>query len=255
MQLIFIKLVAFIIFKFSINKGMNESDIIYNLYTEMAFGIAKQAGDQHSLNKEQFIQLLKEVEAQRGQGTNFFSVTQVTRVQHNKIPNIEVFTLPGLKYGKTQLAKVTQLNGAYNHDYAGEVNRLRAAEGKPQDFVAKASTYNAVEGTGALREKDGQLYLRIRPISTAKSFSPRYIQRVNGAFEVVNKDAVSQYIPTLNAGAYQGLDQHSAEFRMVSIDSIAAININGREYVITDLDPTRKQIWTVSGAPMPIPIE
>ena len=231
---------------------MTESDEIYNLYTEMAFGIAKQAGDQHSLTREQLAQLLKDIEARRGGGANFFSVTQVTRVQHNKIPNIEVFTLPGLKYGKTQLAKVTQLNGAYNHDYAGEVNRLRAVEGKPQDFVAKASTYNAVEGSGALREKDGQLYLRIRPISTAKSFSPKYVQRVNGVFEVVNKETVSSYIPTTNAGAYQGLDQSAAEFRMISIDSIAAINIDGHEYVITDIDPIRKQIWTVSGAPMPI---
>lgn len=226
---------------------------IFNLYTEMAFGIASNAQNQHFITRSQLVDLLKQMEERRGQSTNFFSVTQVTPARSNKIPDYEPFVLSGLKNGKTYLAKVAQFNGVYNHDYADAVNRLRAAEGKPQDFVARASSYNAVEGSGALREKNGQLYLRLKPLAVAKKFAPVILRKTGNDFQIVPKNEVDQYLIQTNAGAYQGLEQSAEEFRMLSLDSIAAININHRDYIVSDLDDVRKKIWQASGAPTPAP--
>jgi hypothetical protein len=233
-------------------KNISDNNTIYNLYTEMAFGIATNPQNQHTITRAELIDLIKQLDAARGGGTNFFSVTQVTPARSNKIPNYEPFVMSGLKQGKTYIAKVAQVNGIYNQDYQGKVNQLRAAEGKPQDFVARASSYNAVEGTRALGEKGGQLYLRLKPISNARSFAPQILRKNGDAFEPVDKAEVEQYLIKNNPGAYQGLEQSAEQFRMLSIDSIAAININGRDYVISDLDQMRKDIWKASGAPMPI---
>lgn len=218
----------------------------------MAFGIASNIGNQRTITRSQLVDIIKQLEERRGGGTNFFSVTQVTPGRSNKIPNLTPFVMTGLKHGKTYVAKVAQVNGAYNHDYAADVNRLRAAESKPQDFVAKASGYNEVPGAGALREKDGQLYLRLKPLSNARSFSPKYVRKVDeNQFELVNKEEIENYLIKVDPSKYQGLEQNAAQFRMLSLDSIAAININGADYAISDLDADRKAIWKASGAPMP----
>lgn len=233
-------------------KMISDNNTIYNLYTEMAFGIATSPQNQHTINRAELANIIKQLDAARGGGTNFFSVTQVTPARSNKIPNYEPFVMSGLKQGKTYLAKVAQVNGVYNQNYQDKVNELRAAEGKPQDFVARASIYNAVEGTRALVEKNGQLYLRLKPISNARAFAPQILRKDQNTFELVNKADVNDYLIKSDPGAYQGLEQSAEQFRVLSLDSIAAININGRDYVISDLDQMRKDIWKASGAPMPI---
>ncbi len=233
-------------------KNISDNNTIYNLYTEMAFGIASNPQNQHTITRAELVNLIKLLDAGRNGGTNFFSVTQVTPARSNKIPNFAPFVMSGLKQGKTYLAKVAQVNGIYNQDYQGKVNQLRAAEGKPQDFVARASSYNAVEGTHALGEKNGQLYLRLKPLSNARAFAPQILRKNSDAFEAVNKADVENYLIKSNPGAYQGLEQSAEQFRMLSLDGIAAININGKDYVISDLDQMRKDIWKASGAPMPI---
>jgi hypothetical protein len=238
-----------------LNREMNnisDNNTIYNLYTEMAFGIATNPQNQHTITRAELVDLIKQLDAARGGGTNFFSVTQVTPARSNKIPNFAPFVMSGLKHGKTYLAKVAQVNGVYNQDYQDKVNELRAAEGKPQDFVARASIYNPVEGTRALVEKDGQLYLRLKPLSNARSFAPQILRKVDNDYEKIDKAQVDNYLTKGDPGAYQGLEQSAEQFRMLSLDSIAAININGKDHVISDLDQMRKDIWKASGAPMPI---
>lgn len=226
---------------------------IYNLYTEMAFGVAKTPQAQHSITQQGLVDLTKQLKANRP-GTNFFSVTQVTRENTNKIPDVNPFILSGLKIGKTYLAKVSQINGMYGHSYTAEVNRQREREGAAADFVAKPSKYSAVEGTDAFVELNGQLYLRYKPIAVARSFRPALLKNNGGNdFEVVDKEQYAQYINRVNPGAYQGLQQ-GVEIRVVSLASIVAINIAGRDYAISDADEMRVAAWQASGAPMPIEI-
>ena len=231
---------------------LTDNTSIFTLYTEMAYGISPTHAGQGSITRQQLIDLLKQAEAQH-RGTNFFSVSQVTKETTNKAP-VPKFSLGGLKYGATWFAKVSQVNGQIGFDYTAAVNRQREKEGNATDFVATASTYNAVEGSRCLQEKEGQLYLYYRPMSVAKAFAPVYVKAADdtaSSFEVIPKDQVTPYKAAMRPGVYQGLEQ-GVEVRKISVDSIAAINIAGKDYVITDLDDTRKKIYAVSGAPKPV---
>lgn len=225
---------------------------IFQLYTEMAYGIAPTADTQQRITAAQLVDLIKEIEASH-RGTNFFAVSQVTREATNKAPT-PVFVLQGLKYGRCHYAKVSQVNGQIGFNYSNAVNKQRETEGKAADFVAKPSKYQPVEGSTAFEQLDGQLYLRYRPISTARSFTPTYVKAADAnatQFEVVPADEVKQYKVASTPGVYQGLDK-AVEIRKISLASIAAINIGGKDYVITDQDSTRSAIYKASGAPMPI---
>lgn len=226
---------------------------IYNLYTEMAFGVAKTPQAQHSITKQGLVDLTKQLKISHP-GTNFFSVTQITKENTNKIPDVIPFILSGLKNGKTYLAKVAQVNGMYGYSYAQAVNKQREREGLTPDFVAKESKYKPVEGTDAFVELNGQLYLRCRPITNARSFRPTLLKNNgNDDFEVVDKANYAQFINKVDPGAYQGVAK-GVPVRVVSLDSIVAINIAGKDYAISDADPTRTAAWKASGAPMPIEI-
>ena len=217
----------------------------------MSFGIS-QTGQQKTITRAELVQIILDYE-QAKKGANFFSVTQVTKETTKKAPEIR-FELSGLKHGKTYFAKATQVNGQFGSNYEDAVNRQRKREGKVEDFVAKPSVLNPVEGSRALQELDGQLYLRYTPITIASAFKPVIVKAINAEvsrpedFEIVSKEIVSQFkSPTRS---YQGLDK-AVQIRKISIDSIAAINIAGEEFMIVDLDPTRFSVYMKSGAPRP----
>jgi hypothetical protein len=229
--------------------------LLERVYNEMAYGISSTPEKQGNITKSELINIIKEVE-QKHKGTNFFSVTQVTRESSNKAPSPS-FVLPGLKHGKAYFAKVSQVNGQIGFDYTAAVNRQREREGKTTDFVAQKSVYDDVEGSTSLRQKEGQIYLRYLPVAISASFSPVLVKankenpNSSSDFEVTNKDEVSQYkSPSKGSASYQGVEK-GIEPRIISIDSIAAININGTDYFITDLDSVRKSIYEVAGAPKP----
>lgn len=231
---------------------LTESSQIFKIYTEMAYGIASNPADQNTVTLEQLVEIIKGLEAAQ-KGTNFFGISQVTKKTTKKAPEYP-FVLSGLKNGKTYFATVAQVNGQIGFDYGNAVNKQRDKEGKEADFVAKASIYNPVEGSTAFEELDGQLYLRYKPISTAKAFSPKYLKASNPQatqFEMVDKAEVNQYITPNNTAMYQGVET-AVEIRKISVSSIAAIKIGGREYMIADLDPMRKAIYAAAGAPRPI---
>jgi hypothetical protein len=218
----------------------------------MAFGIAKDAQGQHRITQQELVDITKQLQTKRGAGTNFFSLTQITKESTNKIPGFNPFVLTGLKNGKSYIGKVSQVNGMYGHNYEEEVNRQREREGGVADFVAKQTKYEPVEGTNAFVMLDGLMYLRYKPRSVARSFKPVLLKNTGNdtSFEILDKQQAQQYIKRVDPGTYQGLEK-GAEIRKVSLASIAAININGKDYVITDLDPMRKAMWQTSGAPMP----
>lgn len=231
---------------------LTESSQIFNLYTEMAYGIADNPVNQNVITLEQLVEIIKSLEADQ-KGTNFFGISQVTKKTTKKAPEYP-FVLPGLKNGKTYFATVAQVNGQIGFNYGNAVNKQRDAEGKAADFVAKASIYSPVEGSTAFEQLDGQLYLRYKPISTAKSFAPKYLKATNPQatqFEMVDKAEVDQYVTPNNTAMYQGVNT-AVEIRKISVSSIAAIKIGGREYMISNLDPMRKVIYAASGAPRPV---
>jgi hypothetical protein len=227
----------------------------YTAIIENKYGIGGS-----SITKAELIDIIMNTEAAH-KGTNFFSVTQITR-ENTKVAPVPVFVLPGLKTnnGKTYYAKVSQVNGQIGYDYAGAVNRQREREGKETDFTAKPSTYQEVEGSTALQRKGDQMYMRYRPMQVASEFKPVYVKATAESptgpnqFTIVDKAEVQQYkAVSTNAGAYQGLNT-GVDVRTLSIDSIAAITIGRQSYVIRDLDPVRAAIYQTANRPAPQPV-
>ena len=230
-----------------------DKDLIAEAYKpifEMAFGVAEDPSVQKSITQEQLKDLIIQTEQNRP-GTNFISVTQVTKETTNKAP-YPPFVLPGLKGGKTYFAKVTQINGEIGSNYGDKMRRQQTAQGMTPDFVTQKSAYEEVEGSVSLRQKDGQFYIQYFPRSISKKSAPILVKATkdnpasSGDFVVTNRADVAQY-----KGPPRAPQQIEVTTRTVSLASIAAIKINKNEYVISDLDPIRKAIWEISGAPMP----
>lgn len=220
----------------------------YEKILEMSYGVAGAGETQFKLTQKQLIEMLFELE-QQSSGVKFMSITQIGQANSRKAPVPEI-TLPGLKVNKVSFAKVSQINIEVGSSYTDKVNRSLEKSGEVGNFVAQPSRYDSVEGVKYLRQKDGQYYIQYHPVSLRKGFQPIYVQAnvenpISPAdFKVVNTADISQYL--------RSAPESIVPTRIVSISSIAAIKINKRDYVITDLDPIRKNIWQASGAPMPI---
>ena len=199
------------------------------------------------ITKAELIDLIKTAEATH-KGTNFFSVTQVTKETTNKAP-LPSFTLPGLKNGKAYFAKVSQVNIQVGYDYQAARNRELEKQGKATDFVAQPSIYTPVGDSRILGERGGQIYIRYRPMSTSAEYTPVRVKAVNenptnsADFTVTTKDEVKRYKSASTAPST------GVEVRTISIDSVAAANIAGKAYVISDLDPIRSAIYQASSLP------
>jgi hypothetical protein len=222
----------------------------YQKILEGQFGTGGQA-----VTKAELVNIIKDAEAQH-KGTNFFSVTQVTKETTNKADSPS-FTLPGLKSGKTYFAKVTRVNIQVGYDYASSVNKQREREGKEGDFVSKPSPYTPMPDSNVLVTKGDQIYARYRPIQTSATVKPVYVKAKNETpssaqdFEIVSKQDVEKFKgASVKAGQYQGLDV-GVEVRTISLDSVVSANIAGKSYTVSDLDPLRKAIFDVVNGPAP----
>lgn len=225
-----------------VNKDQSLLTERYTKVLEGQYGIGGRP-----VTKAQLVQLIKDVEVAH-KGTNFFSITQVTKEQTNKAP-LPSFVLPGLKNGKTYFAKITQVNVQVGYDYQAAANRELEKQGKEANFVAQSSIYEPVDGSKVLGTRNGQLYIRYRPMKTATEFKPVYVKAKNenptnpDDFTVSQKSEVQEY-----KGATAS-SQTLVEVRSVSVDSIAAATIGGKSYVVSDLDPIRTAIYQAGGGP------
>jgi len=211
-----------------------------------------------TVTKAQLVDVIKAAEASH-KGTNFFSVTQVTKETTNKADS-PVFTLPGLKNGKTYFAKVTRVNVLVGYDYQSRVNKQREREGKEGGFVAQASSYTPVPDSNVLVAKGEQLYVRYSPMQTSATIKPVYVKAENDNpttatdFTVTSKQEVEKYKSArVKSGQYQGVDD-SVEVRTISLDSIVSANIAGSAYTVSDLDPVRKAIFQAASREEPVAV-
>lgn len=225
----------------------------YKKITEGQFGTGGQV-----VTKSQLVDIIKAAEAAH-KGTNFFSVTQVTKETTNKA-DIPSFTLPGLKNGKTYFAKVTRVNVLVGYDYQSRVNKQREREGKEPGFVAQASGYTPVPDSNVLIAKGDQLYIRYSPMQTSATIKPVYVKAetenptTSTDFSVTSKQEVEKYKSArVKSGHYQGVED-SVEVRTISLDSVVSANIAGNSYTISDLDPVRKAIFQAASSEEPVAI-
>lgn len=209
-----------------------------NQLLEMAYGLGPGSTPISSSD------LLKHLISFDEKGTTPFSITQITKQSSRKAPYPK-FNMPGLKHGDTYFGKVAQVNGIINFDYEANVNTQRLKEELPADFKKEAGWSKPV--TKAIHELDGQLYLYYRPNFSRPSFTPVYVVATDSSatnFDIVSSSDVDKYKSAAPEISKQGVAE-VIPVRKISLDSIAAIKIDGQEFIVSDLDPVRKAIFDI----------
>jgi len=229
----------------------------YRSVCEMAFGVAGQGESQEHISRDQLIDVIGQAEAERP-GVTFIGITQVTKENTKKpvadpstpsrgqAPIYPVFELPGLLKPKTYFAKVSQIGGHIGHDYEGNVQKATGDTSFTSGGFKSGMTRTG--DSKAVVEKQDGYYLYYKPTRIAKSFDPVIVHQDSaGGFQSIDRQTVSQWKspPRPSPGG--------VVVRTVSFNSIVAISINGKQYIIDDLDPVRAAIYKVSGAPMSAP--
>lgn len=194
---------------------------------------------QQFVTHDQIVQILLDHEKNHP-GATFFSVTQITRANTNKSPRVK-FTMPYLKVGASYYAKVSRVQGMIGFDYEGNVNKQREREGSQADFVVGTSWADSYEGSKVINSCGDGLYLYYRPLNVSAEKPPMYAAFNGDIFISVNSTEVAQYTRDNRTAQYQELDK-AVEVRKISTRSIAALKLSGVEYIIIDIDATRKQI-------------
>lgn len=234
----------------------------YVKITEMAYGISDDPSTQKRITKKELMDIILKLETERP-GTTFVGITQVTKESTNKPVDINdprptrqkdsiypMFVLSGLVKGETYFAKVTQLGGRVAHDYEKDMQKEMEKQGIEGEFKAGGfkSGMKRMEGSKIFLTKEGgEIYFYYKAGKLASAFKPVIVHATKPNpskpedFEVIDKQVVKQWQKEKPATLIP--------VRTVSLDSIAAIKINKNEYIITDLDPVRKSIYEVAGAP------
>lgn len=215
---------------------MKEFNENINQLLEMAYGLGPNS---QSITQGQLVSLLLAMDKK---GATPFSITQITKQITRKAPYPR-FKLSGLKDGNTYFAKVAQVNGMTETDYESNVNTQRLKEELPADFKSEKGWGEHL--TKSVIELEGRLYLMYRPLASRPSFTPVYVTAKDDSgtsFEIASTMEVDKYKSPTPEFTKQGVAD-KIEIRKISIDGIAAIKISGEEYVISDIDSTRKAIF------------
>lgn len=183
-----------------------------------------------------------------------FSVTQITQFKTNK-NDLPKFFLEGYANGgDTAMAKIAQVNGSINMSYAAKVNRERIKEGLEPDFVPTSrNVYDTV--TKAVKTKgvapDLIYYLFYFPNFVAPDFERRVYRLDEKSRDMVVVDLEAPEIKAIlpaerpEGSGRQGLENEVA-VRNLTFSSIAAVKINKVDYIVSDLDRYRSEIFNAA---------
>lgn len=179
-----------------------------------------------------------------------FSVTQITAVKvRDPGTPWEQFDLPGYanKGGRTYFAKVSLVSGNLNINYTDKVNRERVSEGMDDSFEAKPDLKYDHE-TKALRKlkSTGAMYLFYYPVATAADFETVYVGVKDSTFVIADyEEVIKPLLPAVKeSSGRQGLKTDDQVIvRNLSFASIAGFRANKQDYIVSDLDPIRADIY------------
>jgi len=165
---------------------------------------------------------------------------RLRRRKKTEFVGVTTITDPGLlKRGNDlgPVAKLANISGPINWDYARTVNRQRKRERKPTDFKVKQNgTTFRIKGTPLRQLGKGRgrkLYLWIK-IQSARWF---YIQ--TDRLEVLDPADVAPWLPAKDKHARQGL-QAVVEPRQYNLKNIAELRIAGSVWTVRPLNRTLK---------------
>ena len=206
--------------------NMQFNDLTKQIITEMAYGL----GNFQPITLQEFLDIIMQYD-NSNIGAKPISFTSVTNPVYRKK------TFP---YAK--LYKVGQTAGMLNTDYEANVNAQRERENKEADFT-KQQKSNVKEWLSSSIgiTKTGLTIIKYRPLNPKPSFF--IVQTNDGQFKEVSKDEIVPFLSTPSASG-QGLDKEIS-YRLYGVDKIIAASFQNKEYIITDADETRKQIFSL----------
>jgi hypothetical protein len=203
---------------------MNFNQLTQQLLNEMAYGL----GNSTPVTIDEFLNIIKEYDASNI-GAKPISFTSVTSPVYRK-----------KQFPYAKLFKVGQTAGMLNTDYEENVNAQRERENKEADFVKQQKSIVKEWLSSSIGiTNTGLIVIKYRPLNPKPSYF--VVQTNDGKFKEVSKDEIVPFLSTPSA-SNQGLDK-KISYRLYGVDKLIAVSFQKKEYIITDADETRKQIF------------
>ena len=206
----------------------NQFDVLTEaLLKDMAYGL----GNYTPITRQEFIDLIIDFDNSKI-GAKPISFTSVTEPLYKKT---------GFPYQR--LFKVGQTAGMIGTDYGANVNAQRGREDKAQDFKAQASKTikEYLSHSVAVTHKDN-IVLRYRPLNPQPSY---FVVQTNvGQLQEVPSEDIIGYLYPVAPAVNQGLDKQ-IDHRTYGFDKMVSSSFQGKEYLISDIDPLRKSVFDI----------
>jgi hypothetical protein len=202
------------------------NDLVEHLnLTEMAYGL----GNFDPVTLEEFINIIMEYDDSKV-GAKPISFTSVTNPVYRKT---------GFPYAK--LYKVGQTAGMIGTDYESNVNAQREREGLDKDFVKQevSRVKEWLSNSIGITNKDLKV-IKYRPLASRPSYW--VVETKEGQLKEVPKEEVAPFLSERPAVSSQGVED-VIHYRLYGLDKLIAVSFQGKEYLITDADPTRVKVF------------
>lgn len=201
------------------------NNVVTQLIIEMAYGL----GNFEPITLDDFVNVIMNYD-NSNIGAKPISFTSVTNPVYRKT---------GFPYAK--LFKVGQTAGMLNTDYEANVNAQRERESKPTDFV-KQQTSKVKEWLSSSIgvTTTGLKVIKYRPLNPQPSYW--VVQTKEGELKEVAKEEIIPFLSAPPGSGSQDLEK-AINFRLYGLDKLIAVSFQGKEYIITDADPTRVKIF------------
>ena len=194
------------------NTKLNE--ITHEVFSEMAYGSSPTATP---ITKDELLTKIREI-VDANAPIKFTSVTDATYKKKNPLGTIY---------------KVSMVDGQLNADY-GEEKEAKMQAADPAAVYTGGKSYGQ-HVTGSVVEHNGKTYIQVKPIS---ALAPKFVVRDNiGRFASKEKEEVKDYLaPKRPAGPTD------VAVRRYQMDSIVAVELDGQDYKVSDVETIRKQV-------------
>ena len=202
--------------------------LVEEVISEMAYGI----GNYTEIPLQELIDHVISFD-NAGQGVNKSSKASFTVV------TVPQYRKTGFPYKK--LYKVGQTSANIRNDYESNVNAQREREGKEGDFKAGAAKgiKERVSKSVAVTTKDLTV-LVYRPMEPKPSFW--FVETNTGEIQEVPKEEIASFLFAPAPSSGQGVDSEIS-YRTIGFDKIIAMSFQGQEFMVSDVDPIKKEIF------------
>lgn len=194
------------------------------IFLEMAYGASPNA---QTITKDEFIEKIRGIEA-ADTPIKFTSVVTAAARKKNRETGEKI----------QQLYKVSQVQALMNVDYQARMTtsgRETGELGADQEYTLGRS-YGQHE-TSTIITHNGKTYIQVIP---EDALPPQYVIQKIAGFQPATNEEAKPYLPDPRPAPVGAAGQNP--IRRYSVDSVVAIEIDGQDYMISDITPDRQEV-------------